>query len=136
VSYWRTNWYTWWISGTLAVIAIVLAYTSWENRLSIVLVVAFACAMYALYDADQTLNGLAAARWGLAAMLAFWFIHALNRPRPKPAQIAYNPTDPTTAVSALAAVIPPPAAASAAPASSPEPPATPPEPPSESPLGG
>ncbi len=113
VSYWRTNWYTWWISGTLAIIAIVLAYTSWENRLSIVLVVCFACAMYALHDSDQTLNGLAAARWGIAAMLAYWFIHALNRPKPRAAPVVYNPADPSTAVSALAVVIPPPATPSA-----------------------
>ncbi|MGE5192204.1 MAG: hypothetical protein ACM3U2_06835 [Deltaproteobacteria bacterium] len=125
VSYWRTNWFTWWISGAVAVIAVVLAYTSWENRLSIVLAVAFGCAMYALRDADQTLNGIAAARWGIAAMLAYWFIHGLNRPRPKPAPAVYSPTDPTTAVSSLAAVIPPPAAAAPLSGSSP------PEPPSE-----
>ncbi len=110
VSYWRTSRFTWWISGTLFVIGLVLAYTSWENRLRIVLLAAFAGAMYALQDDDQVLNGLAAARWGILAMLAFWFIHALNRPKrpvPAPAPV-YNPADPTTAVSALAAVIPPP----------------------------
>lgn len=108
VSYWRTNWYTWWISGTLAVIAVVLAYTSWENRLSIILLVGFGCAMYSLHDPDQTINGLAAARWGIAAMLAFWFIHAMNRPKPRAEPAVYNPADPATAVSAMAAVIPPP----------------------------
>ena len=90
------------------VIAIVLAYTSWENRLSIILLVAFATAMYALYDPDQVLNGLAAARWGILAMLVYWLIHALNRPRPRPSPLVYNPADPATAVPALAAVIPPP----------------------------
>ena len=89
-------------------IAFVLAYTSWENRLSIVLLAAFAAAMYALRDADQTINALAAARWGILAMLAYWFIHALNRPRQRPAPAVYNPADPATAVPALAAVIPPP----------------------------
>lgn len=107
VSYWRTSWFTWWISGTLVVIAIILSRTSWENRLSVVLLVAFASAMYALRDADWTLNALAAARWGIAVMIAYWLIHALNRPR-RPAEAVFIPTDPAMAVPALAAVIPPP----------------------------
>jgi hypothetical protein len=41
-------------------------------------------------------------------MLGFWFIHALNRPKQSAPRTAYNPADPATAVSALAAVIPPP----------------------------
>jgi hypothetical protein len=129
VSYWRTNWFTWVISGAVAVIAIVLAYTSWENRLSILLLVAFGCAMYALRDADQTLNGIAAARWGIAAMLAYWFIHALNRPRQKPAPAVYTASDPGTAVSSMAAVIPPPSAVAPPAESPPEPPAEPGAPP-------
>jgi hypothetical protein len=108
VSYWKTSWITWWISGTLLVIGIILAYTSWENRLSIILLVTFAMAMYALKDPDLVMNGLAVARWGILAMLVFWFIHALNRPKPRANQVAYNPADPATAVPALAAVIPPP----------------------------
>jgi hypothetical protein len=108
VSYWKTSWFTWWISGTLLVIALILAYTSWENRLSIILLVAFGCAMYALYDADQVLNGVAAARWGILAMLVFWFIHALNRPKPRPGAIGENPADPMTAVPTLGAATPPP----------------------------
>jgi len=121
LSYWRTSWFTWWISGTLVVIALVLARTSWENRLTIVLLVGFGAAMYALHDADQTLNGLAAARWGIAAMLAYWFIHTLNRPKqqfvPQP---VYSPADPAGAVWALAAVTPPPDKSPAEPARAPE----------------
>jgi hypothetical protein len=64
--------------------------------------------MYALYDPDQVLNVLAAARWGILAMLAYWFIHALNRPKPRPNQIVDSPAEPASAVPALAAVIPPP----------------------------
>jgi hypothetical protein len=127
VSYWRTSWVTWWISGTLLVIALVLARTSWENRLTIVLVVAFAAAMYSLRDADQIMNGLSAARWGIAAMLAYWLIHALNRPKhvAQPQPVYYAPTDPTAAVWALAAVTPPPSAAPAESAHAPQ--STPPE---------
>jgi hypothetical protein len=127
VSYWRTNWFTWVISGAVALIAVVLAYTSWENRLSIVLLVAFGCAMYALRDADQTLNGIAAARWGIAVMLAYWLIHTLNRPRQQLAPIRPPTAHGAVAGAAPAAVIPPPPAAEAPPAES-----KPPEPPPES----
>ncbi len=92
VSYWRTSRFTWWISGTLLVIGLVLAFTSWENRLTVVLLVAFAAAMYAMQDEDLVINVLAAARWGLLAVLAYWLIHALNRPR-QPA-VAKAPTPP------------------------------------------
>ncbi|HEY2251135.1 MAG TPA: hypothetical protein VGH74_08750, partial [Planctomycetaceae bacterium] len=81
VKYWRTATYTWVFSGALLVIGFVLAFTSWENRLTIVLLVAFVAAMYALQDEDQVLNAVAAARWGFVAMLLYWFIHALNRPK-------------------------------------------------------
>ena len=96
VSYWKTSWLTWWISGTVLVIAMILAYTSWENRLSIILLVAFGLAMYALRDPDQVVNGLAAARWGILAMLLYWLIHALNRPKPRPAEVIEGPATPAT----------------------------------------
>ncbi|MBI3865330.1 MAG: hypothetical protein HY290_25935 [Planctomycetia bacterium] len=108
-AYWRTNLYAWVISVTVFLAAFVLSWTSWDNRLTVVLVVAFAAAMWSLKDADQTLNVVAAARWGLLAGAVLWFIHALNRPKAqRPAQATYNPADPSTAVPALAAVIPPP----------------------------
>jgi hypothetical protein len=133
VAYWRTNFITWVISGTVAAIAILLAYTSWENRLSVLLLVSFGCAMYALRDADQTLNGIAAARWGIAVMVGYWLIHALNRPREKLAPAVDTPANPGMAVSSMAAVIPPPAPAGPAPES---PPAEPPAQPGAPPGGG
>jgi hypothetical protein len=131
LSYWRTRWFTLLISGTVALIAVILAFTSWENRLTIVLLVAFGAAMYALFDADQTLNGLAAARWGIAAMIAYWFIHTLNRPKQVAQQqpLVYSSADPTAAVWSIAAVTPPPETAPSKPASQPESP-----PPSEASL--
>ncbi len=98
VSYWRTAWFTWWISSALVVIGVVLAYTPWENRLSVILLAAFLCAMYALHDADQTLNGLAAARWGILTMVAYWLIHALNRPKQRPLQAVSNPFEPAPVI--------------------------------------
>jgi hypothetical protein len=85
VAYWQTDWFTWLISGAILAIAVVLAATSWENRLTIVLLGAFGAAMYALYDADLVINALAAARFGLIAMFALWFIRALRRPPSPPA---------------------------------------------------
>lgn len=111
VSYWKTSWYTWVVSIALAAIGAILAWTSWENRLTLLLIAGFAAAMYGLRDADQTLNLLAAARYGLLAMLAYWLIRAVTRPRLATSSVAFIPGDPKTAVSALGAVIPPPSAA-------------------------
>jgi hypothetical protein len=101
VWYWKTSWVTLIISGSLVLIGLILAHTSWENRLTIVLLVAFGCAMYALHDADQMINGLAAARWGLLAMVAYWVIHALGRPRAQP-QPSPSAAEPAVAASAAA----------------------------------
>ncbi|MSR56234.1 MAG: hypothetical protein EXS05_00985 [Planctomycetaceae bacterium] len=108
VSYWRTAWYTWMISAAVALVAFVLVRTSWENRLTLVLVAALAAALYALRDADIVVNVLGAARFGLLAMGAYWLIHALTRPRPKTSGITFRSGDPAAAVSALGAVLPPP----------------------------
>jgi hypothetical protein len=81
VSYWRTSAITWFVSGTLFVIAWVLLPTSWSNKLSLLLLIAFGAAMYALQDSAQVVQGLSAARFGLLAMVALWVIHAVTRPR-------------------------------------------------------
>jgi hypothetical protein len=100
VAYWRTNWLTWVVSGGLLGIAVVLSWTNWENRLTFVLLVAFGGAMWALQDADQTLNVVAAARWGILAGAAYWFIHALNRPRHTVAAAGGVPSTPAPAPTA------------------------------------
>ena len=81
LSYWKTAWFTWTISGALFLVALFLVKTSWENRLTIVLFAAFGAAMYALRDADIVANLIGAARFGLLAMGAYWLIHAITRPR-------------------------------------------------------
>jgi hypothetical protein len=108
LSYWRTAWFTWTVSGALLVVALILVRTSWENRLTIVLLVAFAAALYALKDFDLVVNLLGVARFGILATAAYWLIHALTRPRSGTSGITFRPGDPATAVSALGAVIPPP----------------------------
>ena len=96
VTYWRTARYTWVISGAVLLIAIILAGTSWQNRLTIVLLAAFAAAMYTLQDADLVLHVVAAARFGLLAMPAYWLIQALNRSG-KPAAKPPAPNAPVAA---------------------------------------
>lgn len=77
VVWWRTKFYTWILSGTLLILAWVLKRTSWENKLGIVLLVAFAAGAYGLTNPEGVLQGLTCARWGLLAMLAIWLIHAV-----------------------------------------------------------
>lgn len=79
VDYWRSAYFTWVISGSIFAIGFILLRTSWENKLTILLVTAFAAVLYTLYDADQVIHALAAARFGLLATLVLWLVHALNR---------------------------------------------------------
>jgi hypothetical protein len=107
VTYWQTRWYTWWISGALLLAGIALSRTGWENRLTLLLLALFAAAMGALADTDLVLNGLAAARFGLLAMLGWWVVSSLARPRP-PGRAEGAPNGAAAAIAALAAVVPPP----------------------------
>lgn len=107
IAYWRPNFQAWIISGLLVVLAFVLRNTSWENRLALLLITAFAATLYALTAPDLVLHVIAAARYGLIVMLAYWFIHALGRTRPAmPAPPAASAT--AVSVAPLAPVIPPP----------------------------
>ena len=58
-------------------IALVLRGTSWENKLTLLIVAAFAAATYALKDVDLVTHGLAVAAYGLAALVAIWLVHCL-----------------------------------------------------------
>lgn len=92
VDYWRSAYFTWVISGTIFAIGFILLRTNWENKLTILLVTAFAAVLYTLYDADQVVHVLSAARVGLIATLALWLVHALNRTRIGPTAAASTPT--------------------------------------------
>jgi hypothetical protein len=76
-----TWWYRWsmtlFLSVAVAVIGWILMRTSWENKLGILLLAAFAAALYGLTDSHGLAQGLAAARLGLAVLLGLWLIHAL-----------------------------------------------------------
>jgi hypothetical protein len=107
VSYWKVAWFAWVISISLALVGGVLAFTSWHNRLTLLLVAALGASLFALRDADQVVNGLAAARFGIAAVLLFWVIHTIAQPR-RVTAARYASGEPAAAVSQLGAVIPPP----------------------------
>ena len=86
VGWWHLPFYTWVVSGALVLIALILRNTSWENKLSLIVIGLFAACAYALKDQDLILHGVQVAVFGLAAMLAIWLIHGLLSW--KPASIA------------------------------------------------
>lgn len=106
VSYWRPSFQAWILSGLLVVLAFVLRNTSWENRLALLLLTAFAATLYALTAPDLVLHLVAAGRYGLIVMLAYWFIHAIGRTRAATTSPPSVPTPPSS-FTPVAPVIPP-----------------------------
>lgn len=104
VQWWHLPFYTWMVSGALVLIAVVLRNTTWENKLTILILIAFIASAYALKDADLVIHGLAVATYGLVAMVALWVVHGLFRAArtSKPKAVGGNPPNPP------AAVVPPP----------------------------
>lgn len=78
IEWWQSYFLVWVISGSVFIIGWILRPTSWENRLTIVLLLAFGAVLYALRDAEIVVHGLLAARYGLAATLVVWLIHGLH----------------------------------------------------------
>ncbi|HUQ71440.1 MAG TPA: hypothetical protein VM165_18070, partial [Planctomycetaceae bacterium] len=94
--------FTWIVSGALVLIAVILRNTSWENKLTLLILASFLAAVAALQDADLVIHGLAVSCYGLAAMLGIWLVHGLLHRAKKPL-----PSGPPPAVPP-GAVIPPP----------------------------
>ena len=101
VNYWAMVPATWVASITLLLVGLVLSFTSWENRLSIALILAFVAVLFALYDYNLTLHALSAARWGLIAVAVLWIVRGVRRPKT-------SDVDFRTRGAPIAAVIPPP----------------------------
>lgn len=74
---WNKVWMTLLISVTLVVIGWILLATSWENKLGILLLLAFAGAIYGLYDSHGLAQGIHAARYGLVTVLLMWLLRGL-----------------------------------------------------------
>lgn len=101
VWWWHVPWYALVVSSALALIAVVLRNTRWENKLTLVLLAGLIAATYALQDADFVLHGLLVSSYGLVAMAGLWLIHGLFGRRRMPRPGSPPPAFP-------AAVIPPP----------------------------
>lgn len=103
VRWWYLPTYTWIIGGALLLVGFVLLRTTWENKLTVLLVAAFCAAAYALQDLDLVMHGVAVAAYGLIAMLALWLIHGVLRGPGRRARASDGPGP-----LPQAAVIPPP----------------------------
>jgi len=81
VPYWKTNFFTWWISGTIFAAGVVLTATSWTNRVSILLMGALGLALVSLQARELVVHLLGAARFGLIAAFAWWCVQGLRHLR-------------------------------------------------------
>lgn len=88
--WWNLPYYTWIVSGAIVVIAFLLRNTTWENKLTLLIVAAFCASAYALRDADLIIHGLAISVYGLAALVGIWGVHSLLSRRP--VQLIASPT--------------------------------------------
>jgi hypothetical protein len=88
--WWHLPYYTWIVSGAIIAIAFLLRNTSWENKLTLLILAAFGACTYALKDADLVIHGLAVSVYGLTALVAIWVVHALLSRRPP--DVAATPT--------------------------------------------
>jgi hypothetical protein len=77
VDWWDLEFLVWVLSGSLLVVGWILRTTSWENKLTVILLLGFAAGLYALADMDVVIQALIAARFGLTAALLIWLIHGL-----------------------------------------------------------
>ncbi len=106
VTYWRSSMYMVVISGAFFLVALLLARTSWHNKLSVLVIVGFVMALLAVRFPNLAVHVLSAALPGIIAMAVLWCVHSLFRLRP------HLPlTESVSAFSqpaAVAAVVPPP----------------------------
>jgi hypothetical protein len=77
IDWWEISLFTWVLSGAIVFIGFVLRKTPWENKLGVLLLIAFGASLYGLKDSSAVVHGWAAAQYGVMAMLGLWLIHAL-----------------------------------------------------------
>ena len=78
VTWWDMPFWVWIISGAIFLIGFVLRKTPWENKLTIILIVAFIGVLYALRDQETVMQSLYAGSYGIVAVLILWIIYALR----------------------------------------------------------
>lgn len=74
VHWWNLIMITTIVSIAVGLIGWVLMKTSWENKLGMILIAAFAAAVYGLTDSHALNQGLYAARFGIALLLGLWLL--------------------------------------------------------------
>jgi len=72
VTWWSRPFLFWMISGTLVIVGLVLRRTSWENRITIVLLALFVVALMSLSGNNATPQFVAMAWPGLIVVAAIW----------------------------------------------------------------
>ncbi|QDV21062.1 hypothetical protein Pan153_57440 [Gimesia panareensis] len=107
VSWWKLSVFSWVLGGALFIIAVVMRNTSWENKVAVLILLAFLLAMFSLTQADKILHGIYAARFGILALVSIWIVYTIAALRSgtgsgmnQPSQLKTNGNS--------AAVIPPP----------------------------
>lgn len=105
LGWWHLPFYTWVVSIAIIVIALVLRNTSWENKLTLLIVAVFCACAYALADADLVTHGLAVSIYGLVALVALWLVHGLLNLRPATPLVAISPAQAPVAAATPAAPI-------------------------------
>lgn len=72
VTWWRRSFLFWMISGTLVVIGLILRRTSWENRITVVLLAAFVVALLSLSGRNSIPQYVAMAWPGILVAAGIW----------------------------------------------------------------
>lgn len=69
--------YTWLASGALILIAILLRGLSWDTKLLLILIAAFAAILFGLSSPGWSAEVISAARFGIYALFGIWILHTV-----------------------------------------------------------
>ncbi len=114
VTWWSRAFLFWMISGTLVLIGLILRRTSWENRITLVLLAMFAVAMFSLSGDNSTAQYVAMAWPGILVVGGIWLTGLLigqkngtgnnEVPPPKTTRPPKSPPPPAPTASKTSAV--------------------------------
>ncbi|MCA9013288.1 MAG: hypothetical protein KDB01_26245, partial [Planctomycetaceae bacterium] len=118
VTWWSRAFLFWMISGTLVVVGLILRRTSWENRITLVLLALFAVAMFSLSGDNATPQYVAMAWPGILVVGAIWLTGLLigqrngsngnhGDPQKPPQSPESSPPAPRTPMAASTTSLPP-----------------------------
>ncbi len=121
VTWWSRPFLFWMISGTLVVIGLILRRTTWENRITLALLAAFAVALFSLSGSNATPQYVAMAWPGILVVSGIWLTALLigqrngnggnqgnqGSPPRVPAPVVPPASPPPSAISSGLAQVPP-----------------------------